>query len=152
MPLLALLAALQSFNSPALLCGTARRCAACAASAVSFVNPLDIDGFVEPGGWGTVSEHEGAPLPLLCFLPGMDGSLSTAFMQYPELGTCFELQCMQHAGGLDSRASFDELVASGIHLTRHYVHKMCTPTRTSVQSGRLPVHVNTGLGSPADQT
>ena len=112
MPLLALLAALQSFNSPVLLCGTARRCAACAASAVSFVNPLDIDGFVEPGGWGTVSEHEGAPLPLLCFLPGMDGSLSTAFMQYPELGTCFELQCMQHAGGRDSRASFDELVAS----------------------------------------
>ena len=49
MPLLALLAALQSFNSPALLCGTARRCAACEASAVSFVNPLDIDGFVEPG-------------------------------------------------------------------------------------------------------
>merc|ERR1719281_1557471 len=27
---------------------------------------------------------------------------------------------------------------------------MCTPTRTSIQSGRLPVHVNTGLGSPCD--
>ena len=36
----------------------------------------------------------------------------------------------------------DSLVASGIHLKRHYVHKACTPTRTSVQSGRLPVHVN----------
>lgn len=44
--------------------------------------------------------------------------------------------------------SLDELVASGIHLTRHYVHPMCTPTRTSVQSGRLPVHVNTLLGDP----
>ena len=28
------------------------------------------------------------------------------------------------------------------------VHQFCTPTRTSVQSGRLPVHVSTGLGSP----
>jgi len=44
--------------------------------------------------------------------------------------------------------NFDALVSSGIHLTRHYVHRMCTPTRTSVQSGRLPVHVNTGLGNP----
>jgi arylsulfatase I/J len=46
--------------------------------------------------------------------------------------------------------NFDQLVASGIHLTRHYVHQMCTPSRTSVQSGRLPVRVNTGLGSPCD--
>ena len=38
----------------------------------------------------------------------------------------------------------------GIRLKRHYVHKMCTPTRTSVQSGRLPVHVNTGLGDVCD--
>ncbi|CAJ1355173.1 unnamed protein product [Effrenium voratum] len=38
--------------------------------------------------------------------------------------------------------NLDSLVASGIHLKRHYVHKACTPSRTSVQSGRLPVHVN----------
>eukprot|EP01052_Picozoa_sp_SAG31_P013556 SAG31_NODE_817_length_11849_cov_6.737362_8_plen_291_part_00 len=44
--------------------------------------------------------------------------------------------------------ALDELVASGVRLTRHYVHQYCTPTRTSVQSGRLPVHVSTGLGSP----
>ena len=48
--------------------------------------------------------------------------------------------------------NLDELVATGVHLTRHYVHQYCTPTRTSVQSGRLPVHVSTGLGSPCDDS
>jgi pimeloyl-ACP methyl ester carboxylesterase len=42
----------------------------------------------------------------------MDGSLSTPFMQYPELSTSFELACMTHCDGLDSRASFEELTAS----------------------------------------
>ena len=28
------------------------------------------------------------------------------------------------------------------------MHQFCTPTRTSLQSGRYPVHVNTGLGDP----
>jgi hypothetical protein len=28
------------------------------------------------------------------------------------------------------------------------LYRYCTPTRTSLQSGRFPVHVNTGLGSP----
>ena len=46
--------------------------------------------------------------------------------------------------------NLDGLVAEGVHLTRHYVHQYCTPTRTSVQSGRLPVHVSTGLGSPCN--
>jgi len=44
--------------------------------------------------------------------------------------------------------TLDALVASGIHLRRQYVHPMCTPTRTSVQSGRLPVHVSTKLLTP----
>eukprot|EP00927_Polykrikos_kofoidii_P044750 TRINITY_DN38633_c0_g1_i1.p1 TRINITY_DN38633_c0_g1~~TRINITY_DN38633_c0_g1_i1.p1 ORF type:complete len:617 (-),score=75.20 TRINITY_DN38633_c0_g1_i1:393-2033(-) len=47
--------------------------------------------------------------------------------------------------------NMDALVASGIHLTRHYVHHTCTPTRSSVQSGRLPVHVTTQLGDVAHQ-
>lgn len=46
--------------------------------------------------------------------------------------------------------NLDRLAWNGIRLKRHYVHKMCTPTRTSVQSGRLPVHVNTGLGDVCD--
>ena len=75
---------------------------------VKFVNPLEVDGFAEPGGWGTLDEE----LPLLYFFPGMDGSLSTPFMQYCELSTSFELACMRHTDGLSSRASFDELTTA----------------------------------------
>jgi len=35
----------------------------------------------------------------------------------------------------------DSLVKDGLELNRHYVHFACTPTRSSFQSGRLPVHV-----------
>ena len=45
----------------------------------------------------------------------------------------------------------DALVKSGIELNRHYVHMMCTPTRASFQSGRLPIHVLTRLSSPCDE-
>ena len=36
----------------------------------------------------------------------------------------------------------------GLHLQRHYVHFTCTPTRSSFQSGRLPVHVQLTLANP----
>jgi len=78
-------------------------------SSVEWVNPLQVDGFCELGGWGCHTAPQ--ELPLLVFLPGMDGSLLTPFMQYPELGSRFELACMQHVGGLASRSSFDDLVA-----------------------------------------
>ena len=77
---------------------------------VTFVNPLEVDGFAEPGGWGTHADP--LKLPLLVFLPGMDGSLATPFMQYAELSTTFELACMQHIEGLKSRVSFDELTTA----------------------------------------
>jgi len=35
----------------------------------------------------------------------------------------------------------DKLVKEGIDLDRHYVYHYCSPTRSSLQSGRLPVHV-----------
>eukprot|EP00403_Amphidinium_massartii_P007749 CAMPEP_0178383854 /NCGR_PEP_ID=MMETSP0689_2-20121128/7215_1 /TAXON_ID=160604 /ORGANISM="Amphidinium massartii, Strain CS-259" /LENGTH=611 /DNA_ID=CAMNT_0020004085 /DNA_START=85 /DNA_END=1920 /DNA_ORIENTATION=+ len=44
----------------------------------------------------------------------------------------------------------DELVREGVELNRHYVHMMCTPSRASFQSGRLPVHVLTQLADPCD--
>ena len=44
--------------------------------------------------------------------------------------------------------NMDGLVKEGIELERHYVHMMCTPTRTSFQSGRLPVHVQLSLAGP----
>ena len=37
----------------------------------------------------------------------------------------------------------------GVILNRHYVHYCCSPTRTSFQSGRLPVHVNLGNSDAA---
>lgn len=44
--------------------------------------------------------------------------------------------------------NIDGLVAEGIELARNYVYKVCSPTRSSFQSGRLPVHVNTANLSP----
>lgn len=35
-----------------------------------------------------------------------------------------------------------ELVKQGVELDRHYVYKYCSPTRSAVQSGRNPIHVN----------
>jgi arylsulfatase I/J len=32
-------------------------------------------------------------------------------------------------------------IEEGVRLTRHYSHYICTPTRTSLMTGRLPVHV-----------
>ena len=46
--------------------------------------------------------------------------------------------------------TIDAIVSEGIHLRRHYVHKMCTPTRTSVQSGRIPAHVSMSLANPEE--
>ena len=39
--------------------------------------------------------------------------------------------------------SIDSLVADGIKMERHYVHKFCSPTRCAIQSGRAPIHVST---------
>lgn len=44
--------------------------------------------------------------------------------------------------------TMNALVKEGIELNRHYVHMMCTPTRSSLQSGRLPVHVQLSLQGP----
>jgi arylsulfatase A-like enzyme len=38
----------------------------------------------------------------------------------------------------------------GIVLNRHYVHMTCTPSRSSLQTGRLPVHILTNLVGPCD--
>jgi arylsulfatase I/J len=38
--------------------------------------------------------------------------------------------------------NIDSLVATGIELDQHYVYRFCSPSRSSFQSGRLPVHVN----------
>lgn len=49
----------------------------------------------------------------------------------------------------------DKLVQNGINLNQHYTFKFCSPTRSSIQSGRNPIHVNVqnvapDLRNPAD--
>ena len=38
--------------------------------------------------------------------------------------------------------NFDNLVKEGLELDQHYAYKSCSPSRSSLMSGRLPVHVN----------
>lgn len=38
--------------------------------------------------------------------------------------------------------NIDALVARGLRLDRHYTYTFCSPTRSSLMSGRLPIHVN----------
>ena len=47
-----------------------------------------------------------------------------------------------------STPNMDALVAEGVMLNRHYVYRMCTPSRSSFISGRLPVHVTQKLKDP----
>jgi arylsulfatase A-like enzyme len=42
----------------------------------------------------------------------------------------------------------DALAGSGTVIQRHYVHKMCTPSRASFLTGRLPMHVQDTLDNP----
>ncbi|CAK9065036.1 Arylsulfatase B (ASB) (N-acetylgalactosamine-4-sulfatase) (G4S) [Durusdinium trenchii] len=41
----------------------------------------------------------------------------------------------------------DALIDAGVLLDRHYAYKICSPSRSSIQSGRLAVHVNS-VNSP----
>lgn len=50
-----------------------------------------------------------------------------------------------HRNGTDREVvtpSLDALAKEGIILDRHYVHQFCSPTRSALQSGRSPIHVN----------
>ena len=41
------------------------------------------------------------------------------------------------------KPNLDSLADDGVILTNHYAYKICSPSRSSLQSGRLAVHVNT---------
>ncbi|CAK0817376.1 unnamed protein product [Prorocentrum cordatum] len=46
--------------------------------------------------------------------------------------------------------SLDKLATEGVRLDRHYTFRICSPSRSSLMSGRLPMHVNwmnTGITS-----
>ena len=77
--------------------------------AVNFVSPL-----LESGYPPAVLEAEQCrdlgmtnPKPLLLYLPGFDGTMVAPFLQFPELGTIFEVRGMQVP--MDDRSTFQQL-------------------------------------------
>ena len=38
--------------------------------------------------------------------------------------------------------NIDSLVKEGLELDQHYVYRFCSPSRSALISGRLPIHVN----------
>jgi pimeloyl-ACP methyl ester carboxylesterase len=67
---------------------------------LDYGHPPTVDEFEN----GTLSEK-----PLLLYLPGFDGTYICPFIQFPELGTEFELWCM--TVGMSDRSTFAELKA-----------------------------------------
>jgi len=59
------------------------------------------------------------------------------------------LDALESQGALEVHTpNLDSLIDEGILLDRHYVYKICSPSRSSLQSGRLAVHVNTANIGP----
>lgn len=66
-----------------------------------------------------VEEYESGSLarkPLLLYLPGFDGSFLSAFLQYPELSTAFDVRCMSIPAS--DRSTFNELKRSVLQYLR----------------------------------
>ena len=85
--------------------------AATALGAVRFARPL-----LESGYKPAVLEHREGDIdskPLLLYLPGFDGTLVAPFIQFPELGTEFDLWGMEVP--MDDRSTFEELKEIVIH-------------------------------------
>ena len=72
---------------------------------VNFCAPL-----LDYGYPPTVAEYRDNSIsekPILLYLPGFDGTYICPFIQFPELGTEFEVWCMTVA--MDDRSTFEEL-------------------------------------------
>ena len=83
---------------------------------VQFMAPL-----LDYGHPPTVEELENGTLtekPLLLYLPGFDGTYICPFIQFPELGTEFEIWCM--TVGMSDRSTFAELKASVLDFINHF--------------------------------
>lgn len=75
---------------------------------VAFLSPLLKYGYlpaVEEYNNGTLTEK-----PLLLYLPGFDGTYLSPFLQFPELGTVFDVRCMTVS--MNDRSSFLDLRSS----------------------------------------
>jgi pimeloyl-ACP methyl ester carboxylesterase len=92
---------------------------------VNFAAPLLDYGYAP-----TVEEYEDELLsekPLLLYLPGFDGTYICPFIQFPELGTDFEVWCM--TAGMNDRSTFEELK----HNVLEFLEEITTPGTTTEQ-------------------
>lgn len=46
------------------------------------------------------------------------------------------------SGTCGSTPFMDTMVKTGLRLDNHYAYRFCSPTRSSLMTGRLPIHVN----------
>ena len=112
----------------ALLCSAASAAAAARAPRFNIVHIL-LDDF----GWAEVGFHRSAAGA------GAAGA-GTGAGAGAGAGTAAGQQRQQQADV--STPVLDGLAAESLELRRFYVHKICSPTRCSLQSGRAPIHVN----------
>lgn len=77
---------------------------------VDFVSPL-LDYGYPPAAYDLKlqqdGEIDGKDKPILLYLPGFDGTYICPFIQFPELGTEFEVWCMTI--GMEDRSTYEEL-------------------------------------------
>jgi arylsulfatase I/J len=48
----------------------------------------------------------------------------------------------QPGAGMGDTPFMDGMVKSGLRLDQHYAFRFCSPTRSALLTGRLPIHVN----------
>jgi len=119
---------------------------------VRFMSPL-----LDYGYPPTVEEFEDGSLaekPLLLYLPGFDGTYICPFIQFPELGTEFELWCM--TVGMNDRSTFTELKDFVLDFLRQYNVKNETTATVPAITEAIPPpqsssNVTTGNKSQATE-
>ena len=85
-------------------------------------------------------------LAVLFLSPSLAHAPHLFFLLVDDLGSANVGFSAKALGSAPSREvvtpNLDALAASGVVLTRNYNFKFCSPTRTSIQTGRSPIHVN----------
>lgn len=94
----------------------------------------------EPVRANDFGRNEVSPTPVLGFRPHI------VYMLFDDVGH----YNMGWRGNPEARTpTMDELVAEGVVLDHMYTFQFCSPTRSSLLSGRLPIHVNQINGGPS---
>jgi pimeloyl-ACP methyl ester carboxylesterase len=116
---------------------------------VQFISPL-----LEYGYPVTVEEYENNSLfekPLLLYLPGFDGTFLCPFLQFPELGTIFDVRCMTVS--TSDRSSFAQLTECVLQYIQQETMTMRRPIYLMGESfgGLLACNVALQIASDSHQ-